>query len=197
LDESPQKPWGGKRAGAGRKPRNAAALTDIDLAAVLDEPSPVDIRSLAQRHVSLAIGALVKQLKFGESDTATIAAANEILDRGYGKPAVDVGGVEQLPLFGGVSLKPISTEIRDEARKYAPLAIERLRKVADGSRSETARVSASRSLLARGLGLVAPAKIDLETPRALGKKEQATLDAATIAAGGDADWGDDLSPRLH
>jgi hypothetical protein len=48
--------------------------------------------------------------------------------------------------------------------------------------------------------MVAPAKIEVEQLRPLGKKEQAELNARTASAGGDADWGDDLQtlqPLMH
>lgn len=191
--------WGGRRSGSGRKKRNQAALPEIDIAHALSEPAPDEIEGVAQRHAATAIEALVKQLKSGVNETARIGAANAVLDRGYGKPAIDIGGFQTLPLFGGVSLKPIGSEIRTEARKYARLAIETLRKIADNGRSEGARVAAAKSLLDRGLGTVAPAKIDLDAPtRPIGKREQASLDAQTAAAGGaDDDWGDDLRPRVH
>ena len=95
---------GGKRPNAGRKPKNqkaTSALPEIDLTAALNTPPPDDIESAAQTHSRDAIASLVKQLVHGKSETAKVNAANAILDRGYGKPSVDVGGLSQLSLFGG------------------------------------------------------------------------------------------------
>jgi len=44
-----------------------------------------DIKALAQAHGPEAINKLVKILTTSDSDTACIAAAKELLDRGYGK----------------------------------------------------------------------------------------------------------------
>ena len=78
----------------------------------------------------------------------------------------------------------ISSEVRTEARKYANLAIEVLRKIADAGVSESARVTAAKSMLDRGLGTVAAARMPEEKrDQPLGKKEQAAR-AATAAATG-------------
>lgn len=136
MTEPAKKGRGGARPGAGRKPKNRAALPDLDITHALAAPAPEEIETTAQRYARTSIAALVKVLISGVNETARINAAKEILDRGYGKPAVDVGGFTQLPLFGGVSMKPIGGEIRTEARRYANLAIEALRKIADDGRSE-------------------------------------------------------------
>jgi hypothetical protein len=44
-----------------------------------------DIKALAQVHAADAIATLANILMKSESDTARIAAAKELLDRGYGK----------------------------------------------------------------------------------------------------------------
>lgn len=187
---------------------NPARLARQTAASVLRSP-PVDeflalagpldeIEGAAQRHAGMAIDALVKILIHGTNESAKVGAANDLLDRGYGKPAVDIGGFQgTLPFFGGISLKPIGSEIRLEARKYARLAIEVLRSIAEAGIGESSRRLAARSLLDRGLGTVAPAKIDLDAPRPLGKREQVALAAETASSGADAEWGDDLQPRLH
>lgn len=180
---------GGKRPGAGRKKKGTAlpsSLAGIDLKSVLESPPPDEIDGLAQKHAHIAINALVKQLTFGASESAKVAAANTILDRGYGKPAIEIGGdAAMLPFMPtpnqGVTL---SAEIRAEARKYANLAIEVLKKIADGGLSESARVSASKSLLDRGLGTVAAARMpDEMKERPVGKKEEAAA-AAKLAGTG-------------
>ncbi|WP_244140920.1 hypothetical protein [Burkholderia vietnamiensis] len=44
-----------------------------------------DVRALAQRHCEAAIAELATILTTSENDQARIAAAKELLDRGYGK----------------------------------------------------------------------------------------------------------------
>jgi hypothetical protein len=193
MDESSDKPVksrrGGARPGAGRKKKGAVvktALGGIDVAAALAAPVPDDITSVAQAHWVLALDALVKQCMHGASDSAKVVAANEILDRGYGKPAVDVGGDMMLPFMEKpVVGADVSQLLRGEARKFANLAIEVLRRVADGSESESARNSASKSLLLRGVGSVAPAKLPegLSEPQRIGKREELQRAAAAAANG--------------
>src|SRR4051812_35771853 len=91
----PRTKHGGRRRGDGRKPveyRSPTALSALDRQALLADSPPALIESAAQRHARTSIAALVKRLEFGASDAARVAAANSILDRGYGKPAVDAGG---------------------------------------------------------------------------------------------------------
>lgn len=45
-----------------------------------------EIKGLAQQHGADAIQTLARLMKAADSDTARIAAARELLDRGYGKP---------------------------------------------------------------------------------------------------------------
>jgi hypothetical protein len=198
---------GGKRPGAGRKKkdfRSPTALAAIDLKRALDAPVPADIETAAQQHAWAAVSALVAQLSHGLSDAARINAANEILDRGYGKPALTgsstsenaAGGTGNFLLAtpwpskdsNGVtgdnaSEDQITAPVRTEARKFANLAIEVLHRVAIASESESARVSAAKSLLARGLGVAERAKVPNESRRAVGKKEAATEAAKAADAG--------------
>ena len=184
---TPKPKHGGKRHGAGRKKAaytSPTALTAVDRQALLADAPPKLIESAAQRHARTSIAALVRKLEFGLSDAARVAAANSILDRGYGKPAVDVGGLGELPLgYPSSATADVSAEIRTEARKHALLAIEVLRRVSEFGASESASVSASNALLARGLGNVAPAKLSDEFSRSLGKSEQAVEDAREAATG--------------
>jgi len=71
------KKHGGKRPGAGR-PQGAKARATIEQKATLEE--------LARAHTDTALGVLVQVAQSSESDSARVAAANAILDRGYGKP---------------------------------------------------------------------------------------------------------------
>lgn len=179
---------GGRRPGAGRKKqgqKSSSALADIDIEAAKAAPVPDDIESAAQVHARDAITSLVKQLCHGKSETAKVNAANAILDRGWGKPSVDVGGLAQMSLFGGVRPSAVvGDEVRTEARKHANLAIEVLRSIAVHGETEGARVSASKSLLDRGVGTVQVARVpDGLAPKVLGKKEEAAVAARNAAAG--------------
>ncbi|MFN7883403.1 MAG: hypothetical protein ACK5PF_10380 [bacterium] len=51
-----------------------------------------DIRAAAQAYTDDALATLAQIMKAGESEAARVAAANSILDRGFGKPrqALDV-----------------------------------------------------------------------------------------------------------
>jgi hypothetical protein len=54
--------------------------------------TPTEIRSLARSHTEAAINALVGVMQNSTSDPAKVAAANSLLDRGWGKPAQPVDG---------------------------------------------------------------------------------------------------------
>lgn len=185
----PKSKRGGARPGAGRKKKGHAAssaLSEIDLKAALAAAVPDDIEGLAQTKARGAIAALVKLMMFGKSEQAKVAAANKILDRGWGKPSVEIGGMSQLSLFaaGRAGSIEMSTQIRDEARKYTTLAVEVLWAIADRGETEGAKASAAGSLLDRGVGTVAIAKVPAGAiPAPLGKKETAAREAHNAAAG--------------
>lgn len=201
TNDQPKSRRGGKRPGAGRKPKGyvkPSAISDLNKVSALATPPPDEIDGVAQQHASTAIEALVKLLFYGSSEAAKITAAKEVLDRGYGKPAVEIGGdAAMLPFM----MAPAKTEsasltakIRTEARKYANLAIEVLRKIASDGTSETAIATASKALLDRGLGTVAKARLpDEQRDQPLGKKEQAQR-AAEVAATGR--YATPAAPRL-
>jgi hypothetical protein len=182
-----QQRHGGKRQGAGRKKKVLAGtvLEDADVRLLLADAEPDHIETTAQRHARIAVAALVKKLVAGSNEASRVSAANAILDRGYGKPAVDIGGDPHLPFM--VHATPgmtVSAEIRVEARNYANLAIEVLRRICEFGQSETATVAAALSLLNRGLGTVGVAKMPDEFDRRpLGKKEDAIRRAAIAASG--------------
>lgn len=69
---------GGHRPGAGR-PKGAANKTTKAVKATIGE--------LARNHADDAIATLVEIARHGQSDSARVAAANALLDRGYGRPA--------------------------------------------------------------------------------------------------------------
>jgi hypothetical protein len=183
---------GGARPGAGRKPKGyvkPSALSDLNKAHALASAPPDEIDGLAQTHARDVLRSLVKVLISGRSEAAKITAAKEILDRGYGKPTVEIGGdAAMLPFMMALpreAVPSVQADIRAEARKYATLAVEVLRKIAIDGASETAIASASKALLDRGLGTVGKARMPEEQrDRPLGKKEELAR-AAEIAASGD------------
>lgn len=180
---------GGARAGAGRKKKGLStptSLSELELRALLAEPAPEEIDGVAQQHACLAIETLARLLIYGSSESAKITAGKEILDRGYGKPAVEIGGdAAMLPFMMVPTTAPtMSGEIRTQARKYCAVAVAVLRKIAQDGQSETARASASKALLDRGLGTVGKARMpDEQRERPLGKKEEAARAAEAAAAG--------------
>lgn len=187
--EKPKSKRGGKREGAGRKKaakRVPSALPELDVAAALATPIPDEIESVAQGKAKAAIGVLVKLMQFGKSEQTKVTAANKILDRGYGKPSTDAGGFSQLSLFPvGLNINvALANEVRDEARRFAALAIEVLSAIADRGDNEAARAAAAGSLIDRGLGTVATAKIPTgAAAKPMGKKEEAAAQARNVAAG--------------
>ena len=68
---------GGMREGSGR-PAGAVNKATSELKFNLSE--------LARQHTNDALETLVEVMKSGQSDSARIAAATAILDRGYGRP---------------------------------------------------------------------------------------------------------------
>ena len=53
-----------------------------------------EIRELARLHTATALATLVEICQGGENESARVAAANAILDRGWGKAAVPIGADE-------------------------------------------------------------------------------------------------------
>ena len=71
-------PSGGYREGAGR-PAGALNRATVEQSQKLSE--------LAKAHTEDALMTLVDVARNGRTDAARVAAANSLLDRGYGKPA--------------------------------------------------------------------------------------------------------------
>jgi hypothetical protein len=173
---------GGRRPGAGRPRRDAirpTVLTTAELREAKAADVPLEIDVAARTDALETIERLEQILTYGSSEPAIVAAACEILDRGYSKPAVAIGGDPLLPFM---TRPPMPSTIRDTARAkaqaLAPLALMTLRKLRDSARTETSRVAAARALLARGLGTAAMARlVDESSAPKLGKKEQALIDA--------------------
>ena len=67
---------GGKRPGAGRKPGSATKVT-------------ADVREAARAYTAGALASLATTMVKSESEAArVVAAANSILDRGWGRPGI-------------------------------------------------------------------------------------------------------------
>lgn len=81
---------GGKRPGAGRKPGSRDRLT---------REAGATISELAREHTDLALSVLAEVARGGSSDSAKVAAANALLDRGYGKPPQSIEHSGGLPAF--------------------------------------------------------------------------------------------------
>lgn len=169
--------WGGRRPGAGRKKKGAASpssLSGIDLRAALSTPAPPEVEPVAAIHAQSSVDALLKVLVNGASDTARVAAAREILDRGWGRPTPESGGDLMLPFFGTAPAREVPSAVREACRRLTALAIETLVRIRDGSGSESARVQAAKALLDRGVGAVAPARVPEDMGlREIGKKAEA------------------------
>lgn len=60
--------------------------------------SLTEIRSLARSYTDMAIQALAGVAQNSESDSAKVAAAEALLNRGWGKPTQPISGDEENPL---------------------------------------------------------------------------------------------------
>lgn len=58
-----------------------------------------EIRDLARQHTETALATLVEICQAGENESARVAAANAILDRGWGKAAVPPGEDDGPPVI--------------------------------------------------------------------------------------------------
>jgi len=77
-----------------------------------------EVRELARTHTAEAIGCLLKEMRHGDTSHARIAAANALLDRGWGRPTQ--------PLAGDAEEPPIGIEMsnEEERRRQADAAID-------------------------------------------------------------------------
>jgi hypothetical protein len=89
---------GGARPGAGRPKGSLNKAT-------------ADIKAAAQAYTEDALATLAQIMKAGESEAARVAAANSILDRGFGKPrqAVDLDAQVKAE-FSTIELVGVSPE---------------------------------------------------------------------------------------
>jgi hypothetical protein len=60
-----------------------------------------EVSELARRHTALAIKTLVSIMQHSDKDTARVAAAQDLLDRAWGKAtqSLDVGGERSLCIY--------------------------------------------------------------------------------------------------
>jgi len=72
---------GGKRAGAGRKPRPKPTRQPLVIPA---SGTLQDVRELARTHTALAIAALAQIAEHGESEAAAVSAAKALIGIGHG-----------------------------------------------------------------------------------------------------------------
>lgn len=101
--QNQRKGKGGARPGAGR-PKGAKDKATAVLKATLEE--------LARGHTETALAVLVQVAQSSESDAARVAAANALLDRGYGKPrqGVEHSGLDGGPISHSVEITFVSGE---------------------------------------------------------------------------------------
>jgi hypothetical protein len=73
-----------------------------------------DIRDLAREHTETAINALVQIAESGKQESARVAAASALLDRGWGKPTQPIAGDDAMPAIGinGTAVATLTAEER-------------------------------------------------------------------------------------
>jgi hypothetical protein len=120
-------PRGGKREGAGRK-KGAKDGKPRGTPPVLIAPAQErrELREAAREFTDDALKALVKICNGGQSESARIAAANALLDRGYGRPVQTIDSTIRRPGdttgISDAELENLIREIRGtrEANKGTP-----------------------------------------------------------------------------
>ena len=87
-----------------------------------------EIRELARQHTVMALRTLREIAECGENESARVAAANSLLDRGWGKPAVPVVPAdppEVITINFGRELRP-PDGVRNSASHTIEVAAPRL-----------------------------------------------------------------------
>lgn len=80
--------------------------------------TPTEIRSLARSHTDAAINALVGIVNQSEAPPAArVAAANAILDRGWGKPVqgVELSGIDGDPIATVTRIELVAPSLNDDS----------------------------------------------------------------------------------
>ena len=85
-----------------------------------------DIRDLAREHTETAINALVHIAESGKQESARVAAASALLDRGWGKPTQPLSGDVAMPPIG-VSGTAVATLTAEERAALVASIAESLR----------------------------------------------------------------------
>jgi hypothetical protein len=88
-----------------------------------------EIRELARQHTGTALRTLIEIAERGENESARVAAANSLLDRGYGKPAVPVVPAdlpEVITINFGTELRPPNGAEHDGTRHTIEVPTPRL-----------------------------------------------------------------------
>jgi len=75
-----------------------------------------EVRELARTHTAEAIGCLLKEMRDGDTSHARIAAANALLDRGWGRPTQPLAGDADNPLVVNIT--------EEERRREVDAAID-------------------------------------------------------------------------
>jgi hypothetical protein len=78
-----------------------------------------EIRELARQHTMTALRTLIEIADHGQNESARVTAANALLDRGWGKPAVPVVAAElpeEITINFGTTLRPPSGGDGEAAR---------------------------------------------------------------------------------
>lgn len=103
---------GGKRPGAGRKPGSPNKLKASEVK---------EVKALAQQHAPEAMARLAFLAQKAESEAASVAACNSILDRAYGKAAqsVDLTVTRNLANLSDAELEYIASGGREGTPKKA------------------------------------------------------------------------------
>src|SRR5947207_14242510 len=75
-----------------------------------------DIRDLAREHSATAINTLVQIAESGKQESARVAAASALLDRGWGKPTQPLSGDDAMPPIGvsGTAVAALTAEQRTQ-----------------------------------------------------------------------------------
>jgi hypothetical protein len=70
-----------------------------------------ELKALAREHAPEAIATLANIMRdVGAQSSARVAAANSLLDRGYGKPVQEVSGPDGVPLLGDITIRLVKAE---------------------------------------------------------------------------------------
>ena len=74
----------------------------------------IEVRDLARHHTAMCIAQLARLVEHAKSDQAKIAAATELLSRGWGRPTQPIAGDDDMPPIGidGTAVATLSPEER-------------------------------------------------------------------------------------